>query len=337
MKFTSSPARIGLFVLIGIILAVGTIIYVGSTRLWEKDQTFLIFFRESVNGLTVGSPVKFKGVPIGTVSDIRLSYNQKDTVEGFYIPVFLRIRGKLVRSRDRDVSHVDLSDWEEVKEQIRSGLRGRLELESIITGQLFVELDYFAKPGASFRLVQDEINYLEIPSTPSVMAELGSSAADVLAQLGAVDVRTISEELIELLQKANASLDELDLATWNASIEGVGQSLQSALNELELQPTLDRLNGVLDNLSGVTAELDENMPAAIAEFRAVANELSEAVARSKGAIANVENLTAPDAALQQELLETFRDLRRAARSARELMNYLERNPRALLSGREDIP
>lgn len=337
MSRSANPARIGLFVLVGTFLAVATVIYVGSVRLFASDPTFLLYFKESVNGLTVGSPVKFKGVTIGNVSEIRLSYNQDRSVEGSQIPVFIKINEDKVRVEGNGAGQVDLTRWSDFSEEIRRGLRGRLQLESFITGQLFIELDYFARPGEPYRIVQKNVEYREIPTSPSVMAEIGSSAAEVLAQIGALDVQGINERVMTLLDRLNTTIEQMEPEQWNASIVQVGDSVERALAEVDLKPTVDRLNLVLDDLHRLTQTLDQSLDPALSDYHRIVEELSATLRRSQVVMGNLEQLTSPGAQLQQELSAAFSEIRWAARSARELMNYLERNPQSLLSGRAERP
>jgi paraquat-inducible protein B len=333
MSRSVNPARIGLFVVVGFVLAVGTLLYVGSVRLFQNEIVFLTYFKESVNGLSVGSPVKFKGVAIGTVSDIRLNYNQDPSLRGSYIPVFIKINESKLRAKEGEMTHVDIADWNEFALQVRNGLRARLQLESIITGQLFIELDYFAEPGTDFRLVQAEVEYREIPSMPSVMAEIGSSASEILASVGTIDLKEIGDGLSELIRKLNLAVDELDVAQWNQSLVTAGGELERILTDLDFKPTLDRAATVLDDLSSVSRQLDSGLPEVVADYHRIIAELSSTLERGNRVLDNLDTFTAPDAGVQRELLKVLRDLQSAARAARELMTFLDRNPRALLTGR----
>ncbi len=332
MAKTVNPAKIGLFVLVGAFLAAATIIYVGSLRILAKEETFVLYFSESVNGLNIGSPVKFKGVRIGAVSDIRLFYNQDPSVRGAYIPVFVKIDEGRVRD-DFDV--INIFDPRELENQVQQGLRGRLQLESIITGQLFVELDYSAAPGDPFIRIQADSTYKEIPTLPSIMAEIGSSTADVLATIATFDFRDISDQLALLLRRLNEKIDAFDAVKINQSIVSLGDNFERLLSDMELQPTLDRVNALLEDLQSLSSKLDSSIDPALAEYQKLMTQLEVTLAHGNKVLANLDQLTAPEAAIQRDLSDTLAEIQRTARSARELIEYLERNPRALLSGRAE--
>lgn len=333
MSRPANPARIGLFVLVGTLLAAATVLYVGSVRILAQDETFVLYFGESVNGLSVGSPVKFKGVRIGSVSDIRLSFNQNPEVEGAFIPVLVKIDEGRVRSDFQHPSQFSLFDDAEFEAQVQRGLRGRLQLESFITGQLFVELDYYEDPGQPFRRVQHEPRFKEIPTQPSVMTELGSSTADVLATVATIDFLEISQQLTLLLRNLNNTVHALEPERWSVSLTSIGTHLDRILTDVEVKPTMDRLNEVLDDFQALTRHLDTSIDPVLTDYHQLAAQLSDTLERSNQVIANLDALTAPEAELQYELRATLAEFHRAARSARELLDYLERNPRALLTGR----
>ncbi|MCD8483512.1 MAG: MlaD family protein [Verrucomicrobia bacterium] len=89
MRKPANPTYIGIFVIGATVLGIITVLFLGSLNLFTSTRTFVIYFEESINGLNQGAPVKFRGVPIGRVSDIRIRFNQPP--ESFKIPVFVDI------------------------------------------------------------------------------------------------------------------------------------------------------------------------------------------------------------------------------------------------------
>ena len=172
----ASPTVIGAFVIGAIALIVIGLLVFGGANWFAKRNTFIAYFPGSVKGLRVGAPVDFRGVNIGQVTDIRVAFNPKDVTA--QIPVVLQL----------DPSRIDVagmprarSDQEQVKELIDAGFRAQLQSQSLLTGLLFVNLDF--QPDTPVRLVGGEQPYPELPTIPSGLEELQATAGDIAAQL----------------------------------------------------------------------------------------------------------------------------------------------------------
>src|SRR5690349_5924191 len=145
-----SPALIGAFVIGALALIVIAIVVFGSGRLFRQTRDFVLYFDNSVNGLRIGAPVKIKGVEVGSVKDIRL---QLERTEEPKIPVIIEIDLEKFTSRGATIAAQTAMDRQALQRVIvERGLRGQLEMESLVTGLLYVSLDFF--PGTPIHLVQ---------------------------------------------------------------------------------------------------------------------------------------------------------------------------------------
>ena len=154
----ASPTLIGAFVIGALLLALGGLAVFGSGKLFRRTEQFVAIFSGSVNGLSVGAPVKFRGVQVGSVTSILLSLPGM-TLPDLRIPVFFDI--------DRDTTlklgaMVNPADPSALAALIDQGLRAQLQLESIVTGVLFVELDLFPTSQVTLFLPKDS-GYVESP------------------------------------------------------------------------------------------------------------------------------------------------------------------------------
>jgi paraquat-inducible protein B len=141
----ANPTLVGAFVIGAGILAVIAVAVFGSGRLFRETHPFVLYFQGSVNGLNPGAPVKFKGVEVGSVKRIMVRFEQ--TAGEVSIPVFIEVDAdKLARAGVQ----AEFTS-EAMQAAIEQGMRGRLEVQSLVTGLLFVNLDYF--PGTPARLV----------------------------------------------------------------------------------------------------------------------------------------------------------------------------------------
>src|SRR5207249_5081533 len=140
----ASPAIIGAFVLGAIALGVFGVLMFGSGRFFRNTARFVVFFPGTVDGLSVGAPVKVKGVEVGSVTDIRLrvagagTVNPKEMAEGIRIPVFIEVDND--KLSNLGANSRNLNNPQTVKDLIAGGLRAQLATQSILTGLLFVQL-----------------------------------------------------------------------------------------------------------------------------------------------------------------------------------------------------
>lgn len=199
---------IGAFVMGAVILFVLALVVFGSGKLFRKTKKFALFFEGSIQGLTVGAPVYFKGVHVGTVEEIRLVYS--DQSKAVYIPVIIEINPDLISGVGT------LPHQKSFSALIEEGLRARLELQSFVTGQLSVGLDFFPdKPARLLCLIKD---CPEIPTIPATIAELektvsGIPLKDMLEKLD-LAVRGVarmvnSADFIESVRSVNIILRDM--------------------------------------------------------------------------------------------------------------------------------
>src|SRR5262249_10264158 len=154
----------------------------GSGTLFSRTAQFGMVFGGPVNGLSVGAPVKFRGVQVGSVTQIKLSLPGM-TLPELRIPVFIEIDQDLVSKLGGMINPAEPTSFAAL---IDEGLRAQLQLESIVTGVLFVELDLV--PGSPVNLyLPTESGYLEIPTQPTLLQEASQTGADLIAKLRDVD------------------------------------------------------------------------------------------------------------------------------------------------------
>ena len=148
---------IGLFVIVAMALLMVSIVVFGSGQLFRRTNKFVLYFDGSVKGLAIGAPVMFRGVSIGIVKDISLIYDSKaGTV---MLPVIVEIE----QGRIKGTSSFGEQDGD--KKMIALGLRGKLEVQSFLTGQLLISFDFYSDRPAHLRGILKE--YPELPTLPT--------------------------------------------------------------------------------------------------------------------------------------------------------------------------
>ncbi len=301
MSSQTKPTLIGAFVAGALALFVGALFLLGDGRWFSDKQEFVIYFPESINGLTNGAPVKFRGVPIGEVKGILIHYNQSES--DLSIPVIISIDRTHLRDRKGKTS-VDFTDRDDLDKAIKSGLRARLDYQSIVTGMLYIDLNYF-DDGEPPRFVQLEPKYWEIPARMSSTRDIMDDVKRMIKNISDIDFNGISAHLTGALKQAESGLKEMDFKGINARIIKTLDGADALMNSPDLKKAI--------------AELDDTILAA------------------RDAFASVRDTLKPDSTLRYELDRMLQEASGAARSFRQLAEYLDRNPSALITGRPEAP
>ena len=186
MAKRSDPETIGLFVAGALALGVATVVILASGHFFRRTHEYVVFFRGNVNGLRVGAPVKFKGVEIGAVKDVRLNLKfqegatRKAAITEITIPVLIDIdQGKLARY---GTGTFDLSDPTGIRIAVASGMRAQLAMQSLLTGLLYVDLEMYPNTKPNLVLKANS-SIQEIPTIPTALEEAQSAATRVVSAL----------------------------------------------------------------------------------------------------------------------------------------------------------
>jgi paraquat-inducible protein B len=295
---------IGAFVLGAVALGATAVVVWGSGRLFRPTVTFVSYFSGSVNGLNLGAPVKFRGVQIGSVTQMRSRMTQAGTLrpEQLRIPVWFEIDLKQIS----DLQGVAVTlDRARVSELVAQGLRAQLQLESFVTGVLYLGLDFF--PDSPLVLVHaDRPDVLEIPTIPTALERASQVMTSVLSQLEHADI--------------DAAVHSI-----TAAVDGV--------NELVRSPESSRaVTAAREALESIRRLTDAGRPV-VTSVQATSAGARNSLQHLDAALGDLRTLIDTEGPLSVELSRTLGDLGEAARAVRDLASYLERNPNALLVGR----
>ena len=327
MSTKVSPTLIGAFVIGAVALIVIAILLLGSGRLFRQTRDFVLYFDNSVNGLRVGAPVKFKGVEVGSVKDIRLQLEKGAEVNK--IPVIIEI--DLEKLTLRGATPEIAVDREAFHKAIVDGFRGQLEMESLVTGVLYVALDFF--PGTPINFVQQEnVNnkYPEIPTLPTSL-ELAKGAVErILNKLEEVDFK----RLIDSLTKTSDGVGQL-INVNSPTVKSILQSVDQAMPQLRgaISDFRTLTATANNNVTNVSADLHQTLTAAHSAIEQIAATMKEA----ETTIISVRATIDPNSPTFYELTKSLREVSGAASSIRLLADSLDRNPQAPILGKPETP
>ena len=317
-----SPTLIGAFVVGAVALLVIGVVAFGSGQLFRKTQEFVLYFDGSVNGLHIGAPVKFKGVEIGSVKDIKLEMGLGNQVHK--IPVIIEIDLKKVIRRG--VTREKAMDPNTIREFVKQDLRGQLQTESLVTGVLYVALDWF--PETPLRFVQQpggDFQYEEIPTVPTELEEAHDAIARVIKKLDDIDFK----RLIDSLAKTSDGVGQL-VSVNSPKVKSILQSVDEAMPQLRgaISDFRKLTTTANDDVEHVSGDLRQTLTAA----HSTIEQISSTVKEAQAAIESVRATIDPNSPALYELTKSLREVSMAASSIRLLADSLDRNPQAIILG-----
>lgn len=309
--------KLGLFVVVGLVVALAAVVYFGAESLRKEHVSYQTYFDESVQGLDVGAPVFFRGVRVGQVSAVGVA------PDGRHVAVTLALF-------TRNLRRLGLGEGRgrETRIAVPSDLRVQLAHQGI-TGLKAVQLDFFDPTYNPPPVLRFETPERYIPSAKSTFERLEATVvhafdrfpqvADALLDVAARTNRILDEfEQAHLPRQMQASLGELD-QTLAAFRKAIGDAEVGEVSA-QARASMDGLDRTVQRLDAVLARLDGE------------RGLLASAQRATDAVGDAAS-TAP--ALGDEVTVTLREIQEAAESFRELTEALERDPDMLLRGRRE--
>jgi len=319
MSKQANATLIGSFVLGGVALLVAAVLIIASDSLLSDRLRYVVYFDNSISGLSVGSSVLFRGVPVGYVADVEVLADY-ESME-FAVPVYVNINPDVIKRADKVARDPD----EIMDELIDNGLRASLTTESFITGQLIVELDFY--PDTQPRYLSQGDDLREIPSIATGIQAVIKSTRELMEEVQSeVDIVAIARDLAS----AVAGIDELANSTdLRAALAGANTLINAQPTQQvpgELRKTLADLRQTIASVETVMTGVEGNLPE-------LTQSLNQTLLKATDVLALAERSLGEDTDLSYRVNATLREVENAARSIRILTEYLEQNPSALLTGK----
>ena len=334
-----NPYTIGAFLVGSLVLLISAVLIFGGGQFLKKKTEFVIYFNGALNGLNVGAPVKLQGVQIGAVKEIALEIDQ--TFVQISKPVVIEIDPGVVMDSSGNPLQAAASlkqRQQNAKHLIDAGLKAQLQTQSLLTGLLYVEVNFFRdKP-----VILTGLNYRglpELPSVPSTEDQLKNTADEMLTKFRKLPIEDIAKDLAATLKEVR------DIAT-SDELKKNRAALSKTLNDTEilvanlnrnLAPLLNNMNGTVTDTRIMVKDFTRDLRPVLNSTEKALNHATAALEtatgvlqESKHTLNSVDALTAPDAPLWQSL-EALRD---AAQSTKDLTDYLERHPDSIIYGKE---
>jgi paraquat-inducible protein B len=295
---------IGAFVVGAVTLIVVIFLVFGSGKLYQNTYDWVIFFRGNINGLKVGAPVKVKGVEIGSVKNIRglLDENGEVHVEVIVETIDAALDAVKEWAEQRDNMPIEeFMEW-----YIDRGFRAQLQSQSMLTGQLYISWDFF--PDTPIILTGLNPDYIEIPSVPTTIEQIEMQLQRGLNSLHKVPVDDLTRSLLLTLQGIDSLVRSPEVYSSFADLSASLKESVKLMKSLEKQ---------IDPVSG--------------SMQATSGEMNKTLNRMEDLLMEIQLGMAND---RYEMHMALRQFAEANRSLKHLADYLQKNPRSLIFGKE---
>jgi len=308
MAKQASKMMIGVFLIIALFLLIASLVIFSTTKFFTKTQKFVLYFNETVKGLDVGSPVLFQGVAVGSVISVDIIADPAKLQAD--IPVIIQI--ELERVKFRKPGEI-LNPQKDMSELIKKGFRGVLTIQSLISGKLLIELDYF--PDSPLVLKNIDKEYIEIPTIPSTPSKLARA------------------------------LDKLDLEAIQTKLEFALDGIGTFFNNPDLAASVGRLKETLGDARKLVKRVDHQVDPLAKDARQTFKDIGTLARNLNGRVGGVatslektllsaRGVISEDSPLVVDLQNTLKEISAMSRSIRELADYLEQHPETLIRGKQ---
>lgn len=267
---------------------------------YQSKQRYVLNFDGSVRGLSRGAPVEFRGIRLGQVLDLKLE-GERETL-AFKIPVLIEVEPDRVSVEGHEHAVEPGYELQVMRALVAKGLRAQLRSGNLLTGQLYVDLDFF--PDAEPAEMGEHQGYPVLPTVPAPLDELRGTVMRALGQLQNLPLKEIGDELL-------------------ATVRGA----RELANSSELRRAISELTRALAEYRNLAGELNAG---AIPKLEASMDKVNRTLNSIEA------NYTGKESRIYSDLTRLLDELTRASRSLRSLTDYLERHPEALVSGKQGV-
>lgn len=314
MAKQANRMMIGGFVILAVIIMAASLVVFGSGKFFKKTVKCVLYFDESVKGLNLGAPVLFQGVQIGSVTGIVLKVDPVKLHP--QIPVLIEYEPEKfqVGGENRKIAR---DPRKNIPKLIEKGLRAQLVMQSFITGQLMIELDFFPEGRICYapaQLDKDYKDYIVIPTCASTGAKLAQA-------LEKMDLKVIEKHLLSVLASVDKLVSNPDLA---ASLKALKDTLQDARQlvtrvDRQVDPLANDVKKTVKEFGKLATNLDSKVGP-------VTSGLDTTMSAAKGVMSQ-------DSPLMVALENTLQEIAAMSKSIRQLTSYLEQHPETVIRGK----
>ncbi|CAA0124916.1 Paraquat-inducible protein B [BD1-7 clade bacterium] len=318
MTSAKTNLRVGTFVIVGVFVFIAMLMIISGGKFFQHNQRYMLIFDGSVQGLKIGAPVAIKGVQIGEVLNITAKMNPKTLSVVTLVPI------------EVDLSKVDLDAETEqdqiMPELIKKGMRAQLQSESLLTGLLYVNIDFF--PNTPVKYYKIDSPYPEFPTIPTDLEKLTES-------LQKIDFDKILKQFKDIIAGLDRVINDPNIGKMLANAEQLTGNLNklSVSAEKEITTTAADMRKLMANLDGLSTSVTQQVPMLSEQVQVSLEGLQASNDKLGQLLENANFLLSDDSPTLRNLQSTSSQLQRTARSLERLSDTIEQKPDSIIWGK----
>jgi paraquat-inducible protein B len=324
MSKEADVKKIGVFVVGALVIFTVALVVMMSGKFFKQQLDYALYFEEPLDGLIMGSPVTFKGVQIGQVKDISIYYKHAD--KSLHSAVIIEIDPERIKRLDNGKKLI--ADPAQITPYIKDGFKAKLKLQSLITGQLSVMLDFY--PNEPVVMHNYLKQYQEIPTTETQMAEI----REILQNL---PLKDITQKLLKTMGRIESFMDSPETQENVKALVDTGKATHDLITKMDsnLNPMLKDIRATTASVRSLldqaqkTLALNEGVPGQLAA------KINTTLDKVDANLDNLNNFAKDNKDITYQLQDTLNEFNKVAKSARELTDYLEQHPEAFIRGKKE--
>lgn len=312
MNRKSLSVSVGLFVILTITMTIVLVLFLNGSGFSGKAlQRYELLFDSSIKGLNVGAPVTLRGVKIGEVASIKTKlYNQQLRVLNL---VLVDIYPDTITQQGNG------SDEEVMDKLLKQGLSARLGLQSVLTGLLYVEVDFF---NSEPEMQPVKTRYPQIPTVPNNLEE-------IIEHFESINLAEMASHLTEVLENMATLTGDGQLQKLIVNVDKAFVEMEAMSNEMSTS-----MAGVRTEFASMSSDAGEVTALLKQELPTATRQLNQTMIQLEQAVQAMEETLASDSPLMYQIMQSSKDISRASRAVENLADMLESQPESILFGRK---
>ncbi len=307
---------IGAFVMGALLIALSIALFLLGSGFGRNEKVVMVF-DGSVKGLNVGAPLALRGVTVGKVTDVEVLLDTNN------IDFLMVVEADLMR----DNIHFRGKESDDLREELlRRGLRAQLNTQSLLTGLLYIEMDFH--PGSELKLADIDSSYFQFPTVPTDLQRIARKLQDI-------DPSKLIDDLNNIAKDINSLVSSAEFQGLPASLTRTLDSMTRLSEQLQQQVASSgpKLDTVLDEAATTVASANTELPKLSALVQSNLEVLDDAIVAFEQMMSSVDGVVSSDSETIYRLNKALQEVARAGKSMQSLAVTLENEPEALIKGK----